>query len=58
MTVTDSVKFRKGQSTDSEAITTIYAGSTVNVIEQYASGWAKIEYNNKTGYIKSEFLRD
>ncbi|WP_026521085.1 SH3 domain-containing protein [Butyrivibrio sp. VCB2001] len=58
MTVTDSVKFRKGQSTDSEAITTIYAGSTVNVIEQYASGWAKIEYNNKTGYIKSEFLKD
>ncbi len=58
MTVTDSVKFRKGQSTDSEAITTIYAGSTVNVIEQYASGWAKIEYNNKTGYVKSEFLKD
>ncbi|MBP3825214.1 MAG: SH3 domain-containing protein, partial [Butyrivibrio sp.] len=55
---TDSVKFRKGQSTDSEAITTIYAGSTVNVIEQYASGWAKIEYNNKTGYVKSEFLKD
>lgn len=58
MTLTDSVKFRKGQSTDSEAITTIYAGSTVNVIEQYASGWAKIEYNNKTGYVKSEFLQD
>ena len=58
MTLTESVKFRKGQSTDSEAITTIYAGSTVNVIEQYASGWAKIEYNNKTGYVKSEFLQD
>ena len=58
MTLTDSVKFRKGQSTDSEVITTIYAGSTVNVIEQYASGWAKIEYNNKTGYVKSEFLKD
>ncbi len=57
MTVKETVKFRKGQSTDSEAITTIYAGATVNVVEQYASGWAKIEYNNKTGYIKSEFLQ-
>ena len=58
MSLTDSVKFRKGQSTDSEVITTLYAGTTVNVIEQYASGWAKIEYNNKTGYVKSEFLQD
>ena len=58
MSLTDSVKFRKGQSTDREVITTLYAGTTVNVIEQYASGWAKIEYNNKTGYVKSEFLQD
>ena len=56
MTVKESVKFRKGQSTDSEIIETLYAGTTVNVVEQYASGWAKVEYNKKTGYIKSEFL--
>ncbi len=58
MTVTESIKFRKEASTDSEAMATIYGGDTVNVIEQYANGWAKIEYNKKTGYIKSEFLRD
>jgi uncharacterized protein YgiM (DUF1202 family) len=57
MVVEQSIKFRKDQSTDSEAITTIYAGATVNVIEQYSNGWAKVEYNKKTGYIKSEFLR-
>ncbi len=56
MTVTDSVRMRKSQSTDAEILTMIYAGSTVNVKEQYANGWAKIEYKNKTGYIKSEFL--
>ena len=58
MTVTDAVKLRKGQGTDTEALATIYAGSTVNVVEQYANGWAKVEYNKKTGYIKSEFLKD
>ena len=58
MTVSESVKFRKEASTESEALATIYAGSTVNVVEQYANGWAKIEYNKKTGYIKSEFLTE
>jgi uncharacterized protein YgiM (DUF1202 family) len=58
MTVTESIKFRKEASTDSEALATIYGGETVNVVEQYSNGWAKIEYNKKTGYIKSEFLRE
>ncbi len=56
MKVNDSVRLRKSQSTESDVLDMIYSGSTVNVIEQYASGWAKVEYNNKTGYIKSEFL--
>ena len=56
MSVSDTVRMRKSQSTDAEILTMIYAGSTVNVVEQYANGWAKIEYKNKTGYIKSEFL--
>lgn len=58
MTVKESIKFRKEASTESEAMATIYGGETVNVIEQYSNGWAKIEYNKKTGYIKSEFLDD
>ena len=56
MTVTDSVRLRKSQSTDADIITMIYAGSTVNVVEQYSNGWAKVEYNGNTGYIMSEFL--
>ena len=56
MKVNDSVRLRKSQSTESDVLDMIYSGSTVNVIEQYASGWAKVEYNKKTGYIKSEFL--
>jgi uncharacterized protein YgiM (DUF1202 family) len=57
MTVSETVRMRKSQSTDADIITMIYAGSTVNVVEQYANGWAKIEYKNNTGYIKSEFLK-
>ena len=56
MTVSDSVRLRKSQSTDSEILAMIYSGSAVNVVEQYSNGWAKIEYNGSTGYIKSEFL--
>ncbi|WP_024866997.1 SH3 domain-containing protein [Butyrivibrio sp. FCS014] len=57
LVVTQSVKLRKGQGTDTDSLGTIYAGSTVNVVEQYSNGWAKVEYNKNTGYIKSEFLR-
>ncbi|SFP60704.1 Uncharacterized conserved protein YgiM, contains N-terminal SH3 domain, DUF1202 family [Butyrivibrio proteoclasticus] len=56
MTVKDTVRLRKSESTESEILAMIYSGSTVNVIEQYANGWAKVEYNGNTGYIKSEFL--
>lgn len=56
MTVSDTVRLRESQSTDSEVLAMIYSGSTVNVIEQYANGWAKVEYDKKKGYIKSEFL--
>ncbi len=55
--VEETIRLRKEQSTDSDVLTTIYAGATVNVIEQYTNGWAKVEYNKSTGYIKSEFLR-
>lgn len=56
--VKDTVRFRKGQSTDSESLGNIYKGDTVNVVESYADGWTKIEYNKKTGYIKTEFISD
>ena len=56
MAVSETVRLRKSESTDAEVLEMIYSGSTVNVIEQYANCWAKVEYNNKTGYIKSEFL--
>ncbi len=56
MVVQETVRLRKEASTDSDILETLYAGASVEVTEQYASGWAKVTYKNKTGYIKSEFL--
>ncbi|MCR4902612.1 MAG: SH3 domain-containing protein [Butyrivibrio sp.] len=56
MQVSETVRLRKSESTEAEILATIYKGSFVNVVEQYANGWAKVEYNSKTGYIKCEFL--
>ncbi len=58
MRVSETVRLRKSQSTDStdNVITNIYKGDEINVIEQYANGWAKVEYNGKSGYIMSEYL--
>ena len=56
MVVQETVRLRKEASTDSDILETLYAGTSVEVTEQYASGWAKVTYKNKTGYIKSEFL--
>lgn len=57
MQVSETVRLRKEQSTESDVLATIYSGSTVDVKEQYSNGWAKVEYNKSTGYIKSEFLK-
>ena len=56
MKVTESVRLRKSESTDSDILATLYAGTEVNVKQQYANGWSKVEYNGQTGYMKSEFL--
>ncbi len=58
MTVTESVRLRKEPSTEADIITTLYGGATVNVVEQYSNGWAKVEYNKNKGYVKAEFLRE
>ena len=34
----------------------IYQGEKVKKIMDYAEGWSKVEYNGKTGYVKTEYL--
>ena len=56
--VNDTIRLRKDQSTDSDSLGNIYVNESVNVVESYSSGWSKVEYNNKTGYIKTEFIKE
>jgi len=50
-----SLNLRASASTDSEVLTSIPNGQSLTVSE-LKSGWAKVTYNGKTGYVSSEYL--
>lgn len=52
----ETANVRKSMSQESEKLGTAFVGDSYPMIEEYADGWTKIDYNGKTGYIKSEFL--
>lgn len=55
-TAKESVSFREGMSETSAKLGVIYQGEKVKKIMDYAEGWSKVEYNGKTGYVKTEYL--
>lgn len=55
-TITAKVNFRSSYSATSSALGKIKEGETVTLIAKGDNGWSKIKYNDKTGYIKTEFL--
>lgn len=57
VTVQETVKIRKGASTSSEQIDTVYAGAKLEVIMKQADGWTKIKYNGQTAYVKSDYVK-
>lgn len=57
VTVQETVKIRKGASTSSDQIDTVYAGTKLDVIMKQADGWTKIKYNGQTAYVKSDYVK-
>lgn len=57
VTVQETVKIRKGASTSSDQIDTVYAGTRLDVIMKQADGWTKIKYNGQTAYVKSDYVK-
>lgn len=57
ITLDDSVNIRSGMSETADKIGTAYSGEKVTVIMSYAEGWTKVNWNNKTGYIKTSLLQ-
>lgn len=55
-TAKESISFREGMSETSAKLGVIYQGEKVKKIMDYAEGWSKVEYNGKTGYVKTEYL--
>lgn len=55
-TAKESVSFREGMSETSAKLGVIYQGEKVKKIMDYAEGWSKVEYNGKTGYVKTQYL--
>lgn len=53
---TDGVNFRSGPSTDSTVIRALGVGTSVAVLEHDPAGWSKAKIDDKTGYIRSDFL--
>ncbi len=56
MTVKETVKIRKGASTNSDQLATVYAGDKLEVIMKQADGWTKIKYDGNTAYVKSDYV--
>ena len=54
--VIESVKIRKGASTDSESLGTVFGGEILDVIMKQADGWTKIKYKGEIAYVKSEYV--
>ena len=50
------VNFRKGASLNAEIMTTIPLGSTIKVLEK-TTDWTRAEFDGKTGYISTWFLK-
>jgi len=54
----ETVKVRKSDSTESEELGKLSAGTRVPLIEKKENGWSKVEYNGSEAYVKTEFLVD
>ncbi|MBO5302487.1 MAG: SH3 domain-containing protein [Lachnospiraceae bacterium] len=57
ITVQESLNIRESMSQDSAKVATVFAGEKVTVIMSYAEGWTKVQYGDKTGYIKTDLLQ-
>ncbi len=54
--LTASVNIRSSMSETSERVGLAYSGETVTVVMSYSEGWTKVNWNGKTGYIRTDVL--
>ena len=54
--VIENVKVRKGPSTDSDSLGTVYVGTELDLVMKQADGWTKIKYQGQIAYVKSDYV--
>lgn len=54
---TTTVNVRSSDSEQADRLGKVNSGARLEVVEQRVNGWSEIIFENKKGYIKSEFLR-
>lgn len=52
----DGLRMRVDPSTDSNVVTMVYHGATIEVLEDAVDGWYSVRYNGKTGYMSADYL--
>ena len=57
ITIEEATNVRKEMSAESALVETLYMGEKVTVVMSYAEGWTKVEWKNKTGYIRTDLLQ-
>jgi len=57
ITIDEAINVRKEMTTESALVDTLYLGEKVTVVQSYAEGWTKVEWGNKTGYIRTDLLQ-
>lgn len=57
VTANTTVNIRSEANQNSEKVGVIYEGEKLDLLEKRTDGWSKVLYNNKTAYVKTEFLK-
>ena len=52
----DIINIRSIPSTQGNIVGKLYNGNSVNLLENMANGWSKINHNGKIAYVKTEFM--
>lgn len=55
-TANATVNVRVSDSMNADTMGQLYGGTTVEILEMKGNGWAKISYDGKEGYVKTEYL--
>ena len=56
LTANNVYNVRTSMSVTSEIMGSTAVGDSIKVVLSYAEGWTKVEWNGKTGYIRTDLL--